>query len=275
MPRWTSVYSDRDLTFFMILYGNHDLADSCLRRLRKHFPGARVILRSDGDHDPGYPALAARHNAAYWKEERLFAAERGGAVVHRMLQIFLYHPTRYLFKIDPDTAIHRRFRYLPIGQALFGTIQGATEYRSIQGGFIGVTLEAARTMADSRLLLSPVLRRPPAEERSHLGKVALRARLHGLASFDWSLGWAAGQTDIELIDFPEVYSVYGEVVSIPDGEPPSFAATHPTELSKAGRRDARRRAAEGSLQHGAASDEPGAAVTTRGASLASRPGAPE
>ena len=34
--------------------------------------------------------------------------------IERMLELFFAKPTRYLFKIDPDTVIHRRFEYLPV-----------------------------------------------------------------------------------------------------------------------------------------------------------------
>src|SRR5262245_37020207 len=56
-----ALYADSELTFYLPVYRNHDLADTCLRRLRTHFPCVHVIIRSDGDDDPRYRALAARH----------------------------------------------------------------------------------------------------------------------------------------------------------------------------------------------------------------------
>ena len=56
-----------------------------------------------------------------------------------MLMIFFEQPTRYLLKIDPDTVIHRRFKYLPVRNGLFGTLQTQVESPSIQGGCMGFT----------------------------------------------------------------------------------------------------------------------------------------
>ncbi len=221
----------------MIVFRNFELTDASLQELRDHFPRARVVVRSDGDSDPRYRVLSRRYGVDYRAEERLFSARHGGAVVQRMFEIFLEKPTAYLFKIDPDTQIHRRFRYLPAETAMFGTVQGAPDYLSIQGGCIGFTRDAAERISDSRLLLDPTLRDCRADWPSHLAKLARRKRDQGLASFDWSLGWAADQIGIPLIDFPEVYSIYGEVVSLPEEEKSTYAVTHPKLVSEASRED--------------------------------------
>ena len=103
-------YCDGDLTFFALTYKNYDATAECLPDLRAHYSTSRVILRSDGDPDPRLPILAEHHNADFREESRLFKIENGGAVIERMLELFSEKPTRYLFKIDPDTVIHRRFR---------------------------------------------------------------------------------------------------------------------------------------------------------------------
>jgi hypothetical protein len=155
-----------------------------------------------------------------------------------MFEIFLEQPTAYLFKIDPDTQFHRRFRYLPAETAMFGTVQGAPDRLSVQGGCIGFTRDAAERISDSRLLLDPILRDCKAGP-SHLSKLARRGRDRGLASFDWSLGWVADQIGIPLIDFPEVYSIHGEVVSLPEDEEEkdTYAVTHPKVVSETIRED--------------------------------------
>lgn len=233
--RWTTSYADEDLTFFMIVFRNFELAEASLQELRDHFPRARVVVRSDGDSDPRFRVLSHRFNVDYRAEERLFPARHGAVVVQRMFEIFLEQPTAYLFKIDPDTRIHRRFRYLPAETAMFGTVQGAPDYLSIQGGCIGFAQEAAERILDSRLLLDPILRDCRADWPSHLAKLARRARDQGLTSFDWSLGWVADQIGIPLIDFPEVYSIYGEVISLPEDEQDTYAVTHPKVVSEASR----------------------------------------
>ena len=157
-----------------------------------------------------------------------------------MFEIFLEQPMAYLFKIDPDTQIHRRFRYLPAETAMFGSVQRAPHYLSIQGGCIGSTRDAAERISDSRSLLDPILRNCRADWPSHLAKLARRERDQGLASFDWSLGWAADQIGIPLIDFPEAYSIYGEVVSLPEEGKHAYAVTHPKVVSEASREDYQR-----------------------------------
>src|SRR5947207_3437638 len=107
-------YRDEDLTFFALTYHDYDATAECLADLRKHYPGSRVILRSDGDPDSRFPTLAASNEVDFRGESRLFGIENGGAVIERMFTLFLESPTPYLFKIDPDTVIHRRFKYLPV-----------------------------------------------------------------------------------------------------------------------------------------------------------------
>src|SRR5258708_17052013 len=116
-------YSDDDLTFFALIYKNYEATAECLADLRQHYSASRVILRSDGDPDPRLAILAELNQADFRGEQRLFGIEHGGAVIERMLVLFLEKPTRYLLKIDPDTVIHRRFQYLPLRRGLFGTLQ--------------------------------------------------------------------------------------------------------------------------------------------------------
>src|ERR1041384_6639278 len=93
-------YSDEDLTFFALVYKDYDAAAACLTDLRKHYPSSRVILRSDGDQDSRFRMLASSHQVDFHRESRLFGIENGGAVIERMLDLFLERPTRYLFKIE-------------------------------------------------------------------------------------------------------------------------------------------------------------------------------
>lgn len=236
---WIVDYSDEDLTFFMVVFRNFELAAATLQELRDHFPGSRVVVRSDGDPDPRYSVLNSRYELDYRSEERLFPARHGAAAVQRMFEIYLEQPTDYLFKIDPDTEIHRRFRYLPAESSMFGTVQGAPDYLSIQGGCLGFTRDAAERMVNSRLLLllNRILRDKRADWPSHLARFAKRARETGLASFDWSLGWVADEIGIPLIDFLEVYCTYGRVVSVPVEEKDTYAVTHPRVVSETSIKD--------------------------------------
>ena len=219
-------YTDHDLTFFMLVYRNYEAANRCLARLRSHFPEARVIVRSDGDSDQRHEELIDRYAVEYHAERRLFPVENGGAIIVRMLELYLERPTRYLFKIDPDTTVHRRFRYLPAQEAHFGTLQGRRGFRSVQGGCMGLTLSVAENILASRLLESEDLKHPQAcRNRSPYWRILTRrAERVGLTSFDWSLGWAVSELHISVLEFPEVYC---RAKTLVDNRNLRYAITHP------------------------------------------------
>lgn len=219
-------YGDEDLTFFSLTYRDYDATAECLADLRKHYPGSRVILRSDGDTDPRLPTLAERHDADFRAESRLFGIENGGAIIERMLLLFLEKPTRYLFKIDPDTVIHRRFRYLPVRSGLFGTLQTVPETPSIQGGCMGFTRDAAEQILQSGMLRDGRLREPARfiDDSPYFFRMTDRADRCGLASFDWVVPWVASELGIPIYPFDEVNSGWRQAPPNPDGR---YAVTHP------------------------------------------------
>lgn len=222
----TTSYSDNDLTFFALVYKDYDATAACLTDLRKNYPSSRVVLRSDGDHDPRFPLLASAHSVDFRKESRLFRIENGGAVIERMLQIFLETPTRYLFKIDPDTAIHRRFKYLPLRSGVFGTLQCVEETPSVQGGCMGLTRDAAEEILQSRMLSDARLKEPGKfiHESAYFFRMADRANRCGLASFDWIVPWIAGELGIPLFRFDEVNCGWQQPPLNPQDR---YAVTHP------------------------------------------------
>lgn len=219
-------YRDEDLTFFALTYKNFEATRECLEDLRRHYPESRVILRSDGDQDPRLPFLAARHHIEFFGESRLFGIENGGAVIERMLKLFLERPTRYLFKIDPDTVIHRRFQYLPVRSGLFGTMQTEQETPSIQGGCMGFTRDAAEQILRSDLLRDDRLRQPAKfiDDSPYFFRMTDRANRCGLASFDWIVPWIAAQLGIPLYPFDEVNSGWQQAPPNPNLR---YAVSHP------------------------------------------------
>jgi hypothetical protein len=223
-------YCDEDLTFFALIYKNYDATAECLTDLRKHYPGSRVILRSDGDPDRRFPILAKHHNADFRGELRLFGIENGGAVIERMLVIFLEKPTRYLFKIDPDTVIHRRFRYLPVLSGLFGTLQCEQETPSIQGGCMGFTRDAAEQILESGMLRDSRLKEPDKfiSDSPYFFRMAHRAHRCGLASFDWIVPWVASELGISMYSFDEVNSGWQQAPPNPEQR---YAVSHPRAVS--------------------------------------------
>lgn len=219
-------YCDRDLTFFALTYKDYDATEACLADLRKHYPDSRVILRSDGDSDPRLPILAERQRSNFYGESRLFGIENGGAIIERMLVLFLETPTRYLFKIDPDTVIHRRFQYLPVRSGLFGTLQTEHETPSIQGGCLGFTRDAAEQILQSDMLRDCRLKEPAKfiSDSPYFFRMAHRADRCGLASFDWIVPWAASQLGIPMYSFAEVNSGWQQPPPNPDLR---YAVSHP------------------------------------------------
>jgi hypothetical protein len=219
-------YRDEELTFFAQIYQNYDATAECLGDLRRHYPASRVILRSDGDSDPRFPALAKHNDADFRRESRLFGIENGGAAIERMLVLFLEKPTRYLFKIDPDTVIHRRFRYLPVRSGLFGTLQTVPETPSIQGGCMGFTRDAAERILQSEMLRDSRLREPAKfiNDSPYFVRMTDRANRCGLASFDWIVPWVASELGIPIYPFDEVNSGWRQAPQNPNR---CYAVTHP------------------------------------------------
>ena len=219
-------YSDDDLTFFALVFRNYDATVECLKDLRRHYPASRVILRSDGDPDPRFPIFARQNEVDFRAESRLFTIENGGAVIERMLVLFLEKPTRYLFKIDPDSVIHRRFQYLPLRNGLFGTLQLEHESPSIQGGCMGFTRDAAEQILQSHMLRDSRLKDPAKfiDDSPYFFRMAHRAQRCGLASFDWIVPWVASELGIPLYTFDEVNSGWQQAPPNPNQR---FAVTHP------------------------------------------------
>ena len=201
-------YCDEDLTFFMLTYKNYEATAECLSDLRKYYSASRVILRSDGDTDPRFPILAKRSEVDFRGESRLFGIENGGAVIERMFQLFVEKPTRYLFKIDPDTVIHRPVKYLPVRDGLFGTLQTELETPSIQGGCMGFTLDTAQQIFQSGMLRDSRLKDPAKfiNDSPYFFRMSDRANRCGLASFDWIVPWICSELGIPIYKFDEVNS---------------------------------------------------------------------
>jgi hypothetical protein len=222
----TANYRDGDLTFFALVYKNYDAAVECLRDLRKHYPASSVILRSDGDPDPRFPILAERNNVDFRGELRLFGIENGGAVIERMLELFLEKPTPYLLKIDPDTVCHRRLHYLPDRTGLFGTLQGEKDTPSIQGGCLGFTQNSAEQILKSQMLRDSRMREPAKfiNDSPYFVRMTHRANRCGLASFDWIVAWIASELGIPMYPFDEVSSGWQQAPPNPDLQ---YAMTHP------------------------------------------------
>ena len=221
-----SNYCDEDLTFFALTYHDYDAIAECLADLRRHYSESRVILRSDGDPDSRFPILAASNAVDFRGESRLFGIENGGAVIERMFALFLERPTRYLFKIDPDTVIHRRFKYLPVRSGVFGSLQCEQETPSVQGGCMGFTRVAAEQILQSKMLRDNRLKEPAKfiGDSPYFFRMTDRVSRCGLASFDWIVPWIASELGIAIFPFDEVNSGWQQAPPNPDQR---YAVSHP------------------------------------------------
>lgn len=193
----------------MGMYRDRNRAEGALVRLREHFPHARVIVRSDGDSDPENHDLGERFGVDYREESRLYPIENGGSMVARMFELFLEQHTRYLIKIDTDTAVYRRFHSLPEQFGVFGSRQKSKlGCYSIQGGCTGFPEACCRSIFESGILEDPRLRDPVShrDESLYFMQMAKRARRTGLCGFEWIIAWAAEELQIPLFSFSEVRS---------------------------------------------------------------------
>jgi hypothetical protein len=228
---------DRDLTFLLQVYRDYEAARRCLRSLRRHYRTSRLILISDGDDDPRFARLARRNRGESRWGARLYPVATGGRMIQRMLRAFLDDPSDFLVKIDTDTRIHRRFRYLLDGRCVSGTLEWETagcrtnlDFPNVQGGCVIFTRQAARELFDSGILISDQLL-DNAGTYADVPDILRRARDGALISFDFVTRWACRRLGIPLEDFDEVRSVFrGEFGRDGDG----YAVTHPHKLPASG-----------------------------------------
>lgn len=136
-------YSDEELTFFMNMFADAKRLEWALGHLHRHYASARVIVCSDNNNDPSLGRIVKVAEAEFHREESRNSMSFGGRIMHRLLELFFQNPSRYLFKIDRDTCIHRRFHWLPGHFGAFGPLLSDPLLSLNQGGCCGFTLNAA------------------------------------------------------------------------------------------------------------------------------------
>lgn len=233
-PEWLRFFDEPEpqsqspskITFYLQLYHDGDLARHTLRRLRQHYPDARVILLSDGDDNHTYHSLAAAFNAEYIRGERLYGKENGGKMLQRMFDEFLKGHGDVLVKIDTDTRIDRPFRQPPTDNAVYGT---PLRLGPPQGGCVLFPRDVAARLAASGVLLSPELLDP----HTSWGKCQYPSFLEehlkhtGRMSFEWTLYWACQKIGITVKPYDDVYSTWKQGIVNSDRK---FAAVHPDKF---------------------------------------------
>ena len=221
-------YTDKDVTFYLVVYKDFDRASWCLQNLRREFPDARVVIDVDGDeqvHWRGFEFLNCEVNYG----ERLFLIEHGGAIVKRMLMHHATDPTnrRWLFRIDTDTEIRRRFKWLPVWD-YFGHYYPWRNF--VQGGCVGMTRNVCDRIIHSECLDREDLSNPRVwQENEDRGNG--RVDNYGLVSFDWILNWAMCHNGVVGHDFGEIRSTWRD----PIPKTTDCAVAHPCKEIPVGR----------------------------------------
>ncbi len=199
-------YTDKDVTFYLVVYRDFNRAAWCLGNIRRHFPDVRIVVDVDGDDDPAWKTLTVTHRAEVYYGTRLFLAQCGGQIVKRA---FLHHAAdpdkrRWLLRIDTDTEIRRRFTELPDFD-YFGHFE---EWRNfVQGGCIGLTREICiRALANGYLDSHDLVN--PATWQGGIKETANERLQHGLLSFDWLLNWVMCRLKVQAHNFPEIRSTW-------------------------------------------------------------------
>jgi len=201
---------------------------------RRHFPGSRIVIISDGDDDR-YDDLAARYRFDYIRGQHLMALDSADLYVTRLLNALLAGPETYLFRIDPDARICRRFRQLPAFSSIFGTLETVTAGlgiaidvpANVQGGCIGFTRDAATEILESGVLSSESCVRDWRTTWARTPEMqAVAAR--GSICDDFILSWAAHKVRIPFVESDEIRSYWrGRVVN----DSLRYAVTHPHKIA--------------------------------------------
>jgi hypothetical protein len=217
--------------FFLQVCGERQELIGCVRRLRQCYPKSRLLIRFDGDaqNKSELTELYSDPETEIYDEPRLQSVGSGGLSTQRMLEIFLAGSGDVLIKIDADSRIMRSFAELPPGESVYwgGTLQHQSGVFSVQGGCIVMSRGFCRLVADSRLLLGPELL-PPAIAWAECSPVCLwRARVAGLSSHDWTLGYAAKMLKIYPTEHPEVVSRWRCLRFTDISRLPGAAVVHP------------------------------------------------
>lgn len=215
-------YQDSDITWLMQVYRDVDLGRWSLGLLRKHYPQSRVIVVSDGDDDPRWTEVCRELSCEFILQDRIYGMEHGTKLWIKRFEYFAKAPTKYLFKIDTDTAVHRRFNYLP-NFFVFSTVlfrPGWTNKCKASGGFIGIRREAIQLIVDSESLHNFPQSEVPQWQREDDQQ---------LVSEDWLLSAICYKLEIPVRDFPEVCVLSREK---PFNMDLRYAITHPNKAMK-------------------------------------------
>ena len=211
----TTDFDDPDVVFLMPVHRDAEVAFRALARVRRHWPGSRLVVLSDGDASfPGEEA-ERRFGAEYALGENLYGIEHGGRMVERLVELFLAAPGRWLVRLDSDARVDRRFAWLPTADGLHGRI--GRRSGTVQGGAIVLTRGAAETLAARGVLRSPALLDPATTWGRYSTGANLRRKLAlGTVAYDKVLHWACREAGVAVRGFDEIHSLWHADPDDPD-----------------------------------------------------------
>jgi hypothetical protein len=226
--RYSDSFTDADVGWCLHVYNEFEALRWCAGEIRRHYPASRIAVISDGNATD-YGSVAAEFGLSLVRGEHWRPTASGHLYVERLLRTMLAGPETYLFKIDPDTWVRRRFRRLPLFSCLFGTIESISEvYRqeiapvSLQGGCIGMTRDAAEEILSSGLLSEANCVANRAQTWARCKDFQVYAQR--TVSEDHVLTWAADRLGIPIVGHSEIACRY---CTAPTG---AFAVTHPHKV---------------------------------------------
>jgi hypothetical protein len=223
---------DEEIAWAIHLHHSRGQIEWCLSLLRTAYPHSRVVLINDGDGET-YADVAATYGCRYVAGEHLHRLETCHLYVRRLLAELADGRETYCFKIDPDTAVWRRFHALPAFSALFGTLETVTEGRlaeingppNVQGGCIGMTRDvAAEILAGGILTFENCVQ----DHRKTWARCddMVRTAAKGMFCDDFMLSWAAHRLSILVSDYVEIRSRWRRAIE----DRGRYATTHPHKL---------------------------------------------
>lgn len=231
MPYRLSDPPDQDIVWLIQLFNSHP--QMCLAHLREAYPHSRVVLIADGDSENfgRYRAISTEFSAELVLGEHLMKFQTTHDYVTRLLQHAVSGRERYVFRIDPDTRIWRRFSWLPEIACAFGTLESVTvafqdrirHPPNIQGGCIGLARDVCLAILDQN-----ILNYDACVTHARSGWVRNRDCEHvtakGMMLDDFVLSWAADAAGFPLLPHAEIASYWRDPVS---NETLQYAVTHP------------------------------------------------
>lgn len=234
--RMNALREDGDVAWVIQLYKSRNQLQWCAPILREHYPGARVILISDGDNDI-YEDIASQYAFEYIRGEHLMRLCTVKDYIERMLSALLKGKEKYFLRIDPDTRIWRRLAIVPAFTSVFGTLETMTERlreeicvpANVQGGCIGFTRDAAEEILSSGVI----------NEESCVNRFErtwarctsmVRVARNGKFADDHVISWAAHELGIPIVESSEIRSRWRLYV---DNSDLRYAVTHPHKLFEA------------------------------------------